>query len=179
MLQKYPNAAWRMDHNHDYRKLRKDDPSLKAIAAFLNKLKKRYPRFIDIKKTGESVGGNDIFLVEITDKRVPDENKEIPFFYACEHGDEHSATVTLLKVMEWLMTPRAALIREKQKVLIVPCVNPDGYETFHQDNMNGVNLYADYSLNAPPAQPESRAIAFQQKTRDLLSIARRHLPGHG
>ena len=41
---------------------------------------------------------------------------------------------------------------------MIPVVNPDGYDTYHQSNMNGVNLYADYSLTGPPSQPESRAV---------------------
>jgi len=157
--ERYKGAKWKMSFSEDtIGRERSDDPTLEEISHFLKKLEKEYPDKVSVETIGKSVGGNDIFLVIVTDKNVSDENKQIPFFIGCEHGNEHSATTCLLNVLKWLVTPGADKIIRSQKILIVPCVNPDGYETLHFDNMNGVNLYADYSLTGKPTQPESQAV---------------------
>ena len=41
----------------------------------------------------------------------------------------------------------------------MPVVNPDSWEDPRFNNVNDVNLYADFSLDSEPTQPESMAVA--------------------
>jgi len=159
MSERYRGARWAKSLAEDVvGEARSDDPGLEEMAHFLRRLGKDHPDKVSVRVIGKSVGGNDIFLATVTDKETPCEDKQIALFLGSEHGNERSAAVSLLKVLEWLVSPGAAEVRRLQEVLIVPCVNPDGYDTLHQDNMNGVNLYADYSLTGEPTQPESHAV---------------------
>jgi hypothetical protein len=159
MPDKYANAHWGPSFADDAaRDPRDEDPTLDELTALLHNLAATYPTQVILEQIGESVAGNPLWLVEVSDRTVPDEDKQIAFFLGCEHGNEHSGGTALLHVLRWLVTPEAAEIRRCQRVLMIPVVSPDGYETYHQSNMNGVNLYADYSLTGPPSQPESRAV---------------------
>ena len=133
-------------------------PSLKNVNAFARKLAAAHPDKLTVKTAGRSVGGNDILLVTATDKSASDEDKQIALFMGAEHGEEFSAATALIKTLEWLVVPEAADITRRQKVLIIPCVNPDGYDDPHLRNMNNANLYADYALSGEPTQPESGVV---------------------
>ena len=41
-----------------------------------------------------------------------------------EHGQERSASLALLELARWLVTPEAAEIRRRQSVGLMPVVNP-------------------------------------------------------
>ncbi|MCG2659213.1 MAG: hypothetical protein L6437_03075, partial [Kiritimatiellae bacterium] len=158
-MKRYSKAKWKKTFADDtVGKPRVDDPDLEGISRLLRQLARKHPDRIKVETIGKSAGGNPIELAMVTDRSVPDSDKQIALFFAGEHGNEHSSVVSLLKTLQWLTTPESASIRRRQKVLIIPCVNPDGYDTMHMDNMNGVNLYLDYSLTQPPSQPESRAV---------------------
>ncbi len=158
MPRNYEGARWGHDFSRDIVGEPRDDPSLDQITEHLRRLEGEHPDKVSVEVVGQSVGGSDLFLVSVTDRAVPDDDKQIPLFLGAEHGNEHSATTALLRVLDWLVTPEAEDVRRRQKVLLMPCVNPDGYDTWRQSNVNGVNLYADYSLTEPPTQPESRAV---------------------
>lgn len=159
MMADYSLAQWKVDQSSDQvGQLRLHDPSWAEIVHRLHDLYRQHPDLIRLELLGQSVCGNDLWLLEITDPTIAAAEKETALLYACEHGDEHTATLALLQLIHWLLSPAAQAVRRQQRVLIIPCVNPDGYETFHQDNANGVNLFADYSFDHPPTQPESRAV---------------------
>ncbi len=159
MSTRYAGARWGESMAADAaRDPRDEDPSLEEIAALLQDLATEYPDQMTVERVGESVGGNPLWLANVTDAHISDDDKQIALFVGCEHGNEHSGGTALLHFLRWLLTPEAAKLRGAQRVLLMPVVNPDGYQTYHQLNMNGVNLYADYSLTGPPSQPESRAV---------------------
>lgn len=159
MDDRYAGAKWGGSLAEDAaRDPRVDDPSLEQLADKLRHLAQQLPDCVRHAVVGHSVAGHDLHLVEVSDFGLPDEDKQVALFFGAEHGNEHSSTTALLTLLDWLVTPEAEHIRRRQRVLLVPCVNPDGYDTFHFQNMNGVNLYADYSLTGEPTQPESRAI---------------------
>jgi len=134
------------------------DPSVHQMGRQLATLRRAHPRWVRLHRIGRSVGGRPIRLVEITDRDVPDDDKERVLLIGAEHGNEHSAATCLLEIIGWLLSPEADRVRRTQRVLVVACANPDGYEDMTAVNRNGVNLYGDFQLDGPPSQPESRAI---------------------
>ncbi len=155
----YAGARWGRSFADDtVGKPRLGDPSLQEMADLFGRLQAEHPDKLAVEVIGHSVAGNPLHLLEVTDRATNDDDKQIAFFFGSEHGNEHSACVALLHVLRWLLTPAAEEILRRQRVLLLPCVNPDGYDTYHQENMNGVNLYADYFLEGKPTQPESHAV---------------------
>ena len=134
-------------------------PSLPEMESFFRDLLVHYPRLVALEEAGRSVQGQPIWLLTITDQSVDDENKQRVLMVGQEHGQERSASLVLLELARWLVTPAAADIRRRQCVGLIPVVNPDSWEDLRFNNVNDVNLYADYSLDNEPTQPESQAIA--------------------
>ena len=134
-------------------------PSLPELDSFYRELQDRFPRSVALEEIGHSVQGRPIRLLTITDQDIADADKQRVLMVGQEHGQERSASLALLELARWLVTPAATGIRRKQCIGLMPVVNPDSWEDLRFNNVNGVNLYADFSLDREPTQPESRAVA--------------------
>ena len=137
----------------------KEFPALDEIQNIFSRLGKEYEEFFDSFSIGKSVGGRSISCAILTDKKVPDETKSNVVLCGCEHGTEKNSATTLLKLVSWLLeSNEGRLLLKEEKIIIIPVINGDGYEELSFTNMNGVNLFADYYFDAPPTQPESKAL---------------------
>lgn len=134
-------------------------PSLPELDSFYRELQDEFPRSVALEKAGHSVQGRPIRLLTITDQDIGDADKQRVLMVGQEHGQERSASLALLELARWLVTPAAAGIRRWQRISLMPVVNPDSWEDLRFNNVNDVNLYADFSLDREPTQPESRAVA--------------------
>lgn len=134
-------------------------PSLPELESFLKELKSRNTDLVTLEEAGHSVMGQPIWLLTVTEHEVSDEDKQHVLMVGQEHGQERCASLALLELARWLVSPAAAEIRRKQRIGLMPVVNPDSWEDLRFNNVNDVNLYADYSLEDEPTQPESQAVA--------------------
>ena len=134
-------------------------PSLPELESFYRELQNDFAGSVALEIAGHSVRGLPIWLLTITDQGVSDEDKQRVLMVGQEHGQERSASLALLELARWLVTPAAAEIRRRQCVGLMPVVNPDSWEDLRFNNVNDVNLYADFSLDDEPTQPESQAVA--------------------
>lgn len=125
----------------------------------LKDLQQKSGKFINYRVGGLSVGKRPIYVVTLTDESIPEEEKEKVLLVAGEHGEERSGVDSLWETIEWLLKPEVSFVLKKEKVIIIPCLNPDGYEELAFTNMNGVNLFADYNFSTGPTQPESKLLA--------------------
>ncbi len=111
-----------------------------------------------------------ILLLRISDKSVPDADKQVCLVTALHGGPERSGTTTILHLAEWLLgdSPEAAEIRRKQILLLMPIVNP--YAFFVSDrfgNSQGIDPYTGaqgkmfdpktLQLTSPEKSPELQA----------------------
>lgn len=86
-----------------------------------------------------------------------------------QHPPEHTGTLALLPFVETLAgdTPLAKEFRQRFRVFVVPCMNPDGVDAGHwRHNAHGVDLNRDWkNFN----QPETRSVRDALlKMRDSL-----------
>ncbi len=79
-----------------------------------------------LKTIGRSNEGRDVQAVEITDRNLPIENKEVVLIILGRHGDEIGTNVVGNALLQWLALPEAAHYLKAQHILIVPTANPDG-----------------------------------------------------
>ena len=151
-------------------------PFLSDIVKRLEDLQTRYPQSVELETIGQSVEGRDIPMATVTEKDVPDEDKELVLVNACHHGDEEAGPIAALGLLEWLVTDEAKTTRKRQILKVIPCANVDGCENGSPLNANGVNLDKDYYIvektdenpepaGVPPSarfgaptQPESKAV---------------------
>ncbi len=111
-----------------------------------------------IEVIGKSAEGREIPMFKVTDPNIPDEDKEIIVTLSGEHGDEVSAITMHLMLLDWLATKEAADILRTQIVIVIPCVNVDGYSRCIGFTSENVDLFIGFPLEGPPPCPEARAV---------------------
>jgi hypothetical protein len=94
----------------------------------------RHPASLVLESRGTTREKRPLYLLRITDKSVPDADKQVCLITALHSGNERSGGNTVLTLAEWLLAdePEAAEIRRKQMVLLMPILNPFGF--FGPDN---------------------------------------------
>ena len=148
------------------------DPSSAEMHKGLQGWARTNPNIMDVAIRGKSVLGKPILLVKITDKKTSDENKSIVLFTSTHCGGEEMGATSLLHLTKWLLSEDkvAKRIREKIIVLIMPCVNPDGWDArrrsgkpYHSRrgktntawNVYGINIYDSAYWFGPAASKEN------------------------
>ncbi len=142
-------------------------------AGTLRYWKKEHPDLVTLESRGLSGQNMDVYLLRITDRAVPDLDKQVCLVTTLHCGPERSGTSGALAFAEWLLSddPIAVETRRRQIVLIMPIVNP--YAFFHTDrfrNEHGVDPYTglgpvgkiwdvkNLSLLTPERAPELVAV---------------------
>ena len=140
----------------------------------------QHPEILAIEELCKVKDDLPIFLLKITDAKVPDTDKQVCMVTSLHGGPERSGTTTTMHLAEWLLgdSPEAAETRRRQIVLLMPIVDP--YAFFVTDrfgNTNGINAYtggasqnwdmATLTFKVPDKAPEVAA---------FLSVVDRYRP---
>ncbi|MFH2059868.1 MAG: M14-type cytosolic carboxypeptidase [Pseudomonadota bacterium] len=83
--------------------------------------------FLDIEDLGFTRMGNSIYLLMITDKRIPNTQKKAILIYAREHGVEQDGSWVAEGMIDFLLSshPQAVFLRKICVFLIIPIIAPD------------------------------------------------------
>ena len=154
------------------------DPSSAEMQKGLQRWARVHPDIMDVEVRGKSVLGKPVLLVKITDEKTSDENKSIVLFTSTHCGGEEIGATSLLHLTKWLLGEGEGVkrIRERIIVLIMPCVNPDGWDARRRSgrpyhsvrgktntawNVYGINIYDTsfwFGAAAAEENPEGLAI---------------------
>jgi len=154
------------------------DPSSAEIHKGLRGWARIHPDIMDVAIRGKSVLGKPILLVKITDEKISSENKSVVLFTSTHCGLEELGTTSLLQLTKWLLGEGEVVenIRRNIIVLIMPCVNPDGWDAHRRtgrsyyskrskgytaENVYGINIYDSkylFGSAASEENPEGMAI---------------------
>lgn len=122
--------------------------TLAEIHAELNRLSSSYPAIVSPRfSLGSSHEGRAIYAIRISDNPTVDEAAEpVAWFDALHHAREPMSGEALLLFADWLCSnygtdPTVTRIVNSRNVLVVPCVNPDGYEYNRLTEPNGGGLW--------------------------------------
>jgi hypothetical protein len=130
---------------------------------------KQYPQRVTLQKRGEAHNGMPIYLLKITDSKVPEADKQVVMVSALHGGPERSGSTTTLRLVEWLLgdSNLANETRRKQIVLLMPIINPYAFfVTERFGNKEGIEVYDPQlkwwnlkalTLTAPQKTPEIAA----------------------
>jgi murein peptide amidase A len=112
---------------------------------------------------GRSVNG------EIIDFYTFGQGEQTILYIASIHGDEQAGTPLMGKLIDYLSENGACELASDKRVVIVPKINPDGYDAQTRFNANGIDLNRNFPAanreNNPVnglwafSEPESRTIA--------------------
>ncbi|MBI5693839.1 MAG: alpha/beta hydrolase fold domain-containing protein [Verrucomicrobia bacterium] len=152
--------------------------------------RQRHPQWVTLEARGLSGRSLPVWLLRITDRTVPDTDKQVCLVTALHSGPERSGTTGALALIEWLLgdDPDAVLTRRRQVVLAMPVVNP--LALFHTDRFRNDHKVDPYTgtgaagkvwdvksltLLKPEEAPELAAVVsvFDQYQPDV------HLDLHG
>ncbi|NLE36854.1 MAG: hypothetical protein GX621_02385 [Pirellulaceae bacterium] len=161
-------------------------PSLDEIEQGLERWAEFRPDRIKLETVGRSAAGHPMLLAIVTDRGVPDEDKQVVLLTVSHGGSELTGCTGFLHLTRWLVgdDPAAAKIRRNVVTLIMPVLNPDGYAGMRDDNPRGpmschnnsndVDIYLAFDWDGPrdPAKaPEAAALfAVAEKYRPDASF---------
>ncbi len=122
--------------------------TLAEIETELDRLTADFPDIVSRKfSIGQSHEGRDIWAIRISDYPNTYEPAEpVAWFDALHHAREPMSGESLLLFARWLgehYPDDATVMRlaESRNILLIPCVNPDGYEYNRQNHPNGGGLW--------------------------------------
>jgi len=127
------------------------------VEAHIRRLARAHPGLVKVRTVSPSVEGRPIYAVTVTDRRVSDRDKQNVLIAAGQHGEEESARLVALAILDWLTSASAAETVRKQKIVVMPNVNPDGAESDTHGNANGIQPNLDHSPTGP-VTPEGQAL---------------------
>ncbi len=107
--------------------------------------KKQHPQWVTVESRGISGKNMPVYLLKITDKSVPDTDKQVCLVTALHSGPERTGTTGALAFAEWMLSDDvlAAETRRRQIILIMPIINPQSmFFTDRFRNEHGVDPYA-------------------------------------
>jgi carboxypeptidase T len=118
------------------------------IEQTLNHLASRFPHIVSEPfSIGQSDEGRDIWAIRLSDNPNSYEPSEpTAWFDALHHAREVMSGESLLLFAEWLATSYStdqtvARLIDSRNILLIPCVNSDGYEYNRQQHPNGGGLW--------------------------------------
>jgi hypothetical protein len=122
--------------------------TLAEIGAELDFLAATYPSIVSPKYSlGSSLQGRPIWAMRISKTPlVDDPSKPVAWFDAIHHAREPMGAEALLLMAEHMCSaypsdPDFKRMVDTRNIVIVPCVNPDGYEYNRSTNPNGGGLW--------------------------------------
>ncbi len=128
------------------------------VEAHIREVRKAHPDLVKVKKVINSMQGRGIYAVTITDPDVPDSEKQTALIVGGQHGNEESGRIVALALIDWLTTGAAAATRRKQKIVVMPNVNPDSAETDEHGNSIGIHPNLDHDAKKGPKTPEGKSV---------------------
>jgi murein tripeptide amidase MpaA len=113
------------------------------IEQTLDQLVQTYPQFISKFSIGKSFEGRDIWALKIS---ANSETKPAAWFDALHHSREPLSAELVLRfvdnfVKQYFYDLEIMRLMHTRNIIVVPCVNPDGYEYNRQTNPQGGGMW--------------------------------------
>jgi hypothetical protein len=101
---------------------------LSELYAWIEDFVIKNPGITEKKVLGRSEDGKwGIPAIIVTNKSIKDDDKQIAMLTLARHGQERGARVVGPGILNYLASDEAGETRSKQKVIVVPIANPEGF----------------------------------------------------
>ena len=138
--------------------------SFDELTDILTGWSRSHDRFLSLETVSVSSEGRPVHAITMTDPEADDQQKQHVLMTGLHSGLERSGTASLFRLMEWLLSgdETARAILRGERLVIMPVVNPHGYECGLFTNTAGHDPYTAWTLNGP-AYPDQmpEAVAVQ------------------
>lgn len=152
-------------------------PTYSGYITMMEKFETDYPDKCRIEEIGTSIDGRKLLFAIVSDNVDTDEAEPRFMYSSTMHGDETTGYVTMLRLIDYLLTQydSDAYIKglvDNIEIWIQPLENPDG--TFYQSN-NSVNGSRRYNannkdLNRNYPNPEENVGNQQKETLAMMDL---------
>ena len=161
-----------------------------------------YPDYITKSILGQSVNGQNIYRYDLKPPKVFNDNSKIygsvkqnpkMILLGGTHGNEKAGTYCLYQSIKeicegWNENELLETLRWNVHFVVIPLLNPDGYDADIRVNANGVNIERnfpvswtlndigdDYSGTAPLTEPETQILkSVLDENRDAIAYISYH-----
>lgn len=159
----YDERVTKADFYEDYH-------NYEALKTELQKMERDYPNFVKLESAGKSGAGRELFYIRISDNISVDESEPRLLMVGNMHGDEtvgRELVIYLARMLlgEYNTNSRVKNLVDNAEIVIMPSMNPDGFEKRTRYNANGADLnrsFPDFdngSADGPSGkQPEVKAM---------------------
>jgi hypothetical protein len=137
----------------------------------------KHARLVTVETVGRTAQGRPIDAVTITDPAAPAVDKQHVLIAAGQHGNEESARLVALRLMDYLLSPDGKPLLRRQKIVILPNVSPDAAEADTYETPAGIKPNLDHA-DTGATSPEGKAlekVALQLQPELYVDL---HARGH-
>ncbi|MEX0746267.1 MAG: M14 family zinc carboxypeptidase [Phycisphaeraceae bacterium] len=132
-------------------------PDSEQVRRQLRRSHEQDPERLTLETIGHSGEGRPIDAATLTDPTVDDAAKQCVLILAGQHGNEESARRVALSLIDALLDQRHRETLRRQRIVVVPNVNPDGTDNNTYATPDGVRPNMDHGPDGPTI-PEARAV---------------------
>ncbi len=132
-------------------------PTNEDVRRKLDRLQSKNPDFIRIRTVLSTSQGRPIEAATLTDPDVPDIDKQHVLIVAGQHGNEESARLVALGVMDYLLSSDGKPLLKRQKFVVLPNLSPDAAAQDSYETPQGIKPNLDHAPTGPVSN-EAKAL---------------------
>ncbi|MDP8232279.1 MAG: M14 family zinc carboxypeptidase, partial [Candidatus Zophobacter franzmannii] len=175
LAKEYADQLW--EETKNTRDPMRDYYSLAEYETFMQNTANSYPNICELVDIGDTVDGNDILFMKISDNVMTDENEPEVRYISSIHGDEVVGFDCLIRLIDLLTSDygtdtRITDIVNSTELWINPMFNPDGYLNHERYNSNGVDLNRNFPTPAGVQHPDGNT--WQPETQTIMNWSEGH-----
>lgn len=158
-------------------------PTYTGYQTILSTLQSTYPAFVQYQSIGTSMGGRDIYAINVSRNVGTRESEPKVLLVAGIHGNETFPIMLVMRLVDWLCAnyatdARAKRILDSIDLWVCPMHNPDGTYRGGNNTVTGAVRYnnngIDLNRNYPPLPPNATP-TFQKEVQVMMSFERNHV----
>jgi len=125
---------------------------------------------VKVHVLGKSLGGRDIYRLEITDPGGPHpKNTRWGHYFANQHPGEHNSQWRMVGMVKWLLSDGGADCRRRSICHFVPISSPDGPSNgWYRVNAQGVDMNRSYFASGADRKNQAHEAYIIQKDLEEL-----------
>ena len=142
--------------------------SYEEVVALMDKWAK-HPH-ATVHMLGKSLGGRNLYRLEITDLKSPHEPKDRwVHWFGNQHPGEHNSQWRMVGMIDWLLSPRGVDFRRRSICHFVLMTSPDGPSNgWYRVNRQGVDMNRSYFPEGADAAKQAHEACIVQKDLEKL-----------
>jgi hypothetical protein len=132
-------------------------PSSQDVTHRLTVIADKWPDYVSVRTVLNTAEGRPIEAATVTDRSTDDTDKQHVLIVAGQHGNEESARLVALKLIDYLLSADGRPLTRRQKFVVMPNISPDAAERDSYETPAGIRPNLDHALSGA-ISPEGRAV---------------------